>query len=187
MLTVGEGGHRAIVLGFCGMGHWRGLKRERQSVVRGRKRLVWKGCTVSSESGKWFYRRAGPKVSVDGAEGEGKGMLEGRTLLMLHPNFLHGEVFTPQLEGLSKYVDVVACDLRGHGKSEPPEEDVEYTHADQLDEFLNSLGLESVDLLGKDRANEFCFTPDHIERGAIFWDRERSKHERFLITTNLRW
>ncbi len=73
----------------------------------------------------------------------------GQPLLLVHGWSQTLQFFMHQLSGLSNQYRVIALDLRGHGDSEKPEHGYRIsTLARDLHDFVNGLGLESINLLG---------------------------------------
>lgn len=73
----------------------------------------------------------------------------GEPLVLLHGNGQDYTYFNNQIDFFSEYYRVIAVDTRGHGQS--PRGDAPFTlsqFADDLKEFLDELGLSSVNLLG---------------------------------------
>lgn len=74
---------------------------------------------------------------------------DGPVLLMVHGFPIDRRIWTEQLSGLSDIRRVVAVDLRGRGKSPASEAGWTIdTHADDLAETVQSLGVDQVDLAG---------------------------------------
>jgi pimeloyl-ACP methyl ester carboxylesterase len=74
---------------------------------------------------------------------------QGQPLLLLHGNSESIQSFKLQIPELSKHYKVIAVDTRGQGKS--TEDGKLYTYdlfAEDMDTFLNSLALDSVNVLG---------------------------------------
>ncbi|KAJ8908278.1 hypothetical protein NDN08_008369 [Rhodosorus marinus] len=105
---------------------------------KGRKRTV-NLCTARFDSTELFFRKQQPS---------GKEPISGRPLVLLHPTYLHSEIFTPQLDQLSKFLEVIAVDLRGYGRSSVPAEGERYSHAEDLRKFLDEGGHPVVHILG---------------------------------------
>jgi pimeloyl-ACP methyl ester carboxylesterase len=73
----------------------------------------------------------------------------GPTLLMLHGWSQGAALFKHQIEDLSQKYRVIALDMRGHGQSEKPQHGYRISRlAADLQEFITSLDLQSVNLLG---------------------------------------
>lgn len=75
---------------------------------------------------------------------------EGKVLLLVHGFPVDRRIWAHQVSGLSDLRRVVAVDLRGRGKSPAPSEGgwSMNTHADDLAETIESLGVDQVDLGG---------------------------------------
>lgn len=74
---------------------------------------------------------------------------KGQPLLLLHGNQQSIAAFTYQIPEFAKHFKVIAVDTRGQGKSS--ENGEKYTYdlfADDMNAFLDSLKLDSVDILG---------------------------------------
>jgi pimeloyl-ACP methyl ester carboxylesterase len=76
----------------------------------------------------------------------------GPVALFVHGVLLNGHLWRHQLEQLSDIRRCVAVDLLAHGDTEiAPDQDVSVTaNANMLKEFLDSLKIEQVDLVGND-------------------------------------
>ncbi len=74
---------------------------------------------------------------------------KGPVMLLVHGWGVSGELFEPQLSGLSDRFRVIAPDLPGHGASSefPPDEPFGFL-ADAVFELIQKLGLQSVCLVG---------------------------------------
>lgn len=73
---------------------------------------------------------------------------EGHPLVILHGLFGTLENWGTQVKSLSKLYDVIAVDLRNHGRS-PHSNEMSYPlMAQDTIELLDSLGLEKVDMMG---------------------------------------
>ncbi|WP_018147811.1 alpha/beta fold hydrolase [Henriciella marina] len=79
-------------------------------------------------------------------------MGSGRPALFLHGLGLNAYYWTGQLTGLSGDRRCIALDLMAHGETEiSAEQDVTFTaQAEMVLAFLDTLGLESIDLIGSD-------------------------------------
>jgi pimeloyl-ACP methyl ester carboxylesterase len=88
---------------------------------------------------------------------------EGRVLLLVHGFPADRRLWTHQVEGLSDLRRVVAVDLRGRGKSPAPSEGgwSMTTHADDLAETIESLGVDQVDLGGISMGGYIAFAFAH--------------------------
>mmetsp|Transcript_11700 Transcript_11700/g.35655 ORF Transcript_11700/g.35655 Transcript_11700/m.35655 type:complete len:304 (+) Transcript_11700:339-1250(+) len=136
MDMLGGGPGRAL----CFTPHLYTLLRRRRAEER--ICLPTRACSVSTRSGTWFYRKEEPSAAAE-------KRTSSTALLLLHPNYLHSEIFAPQLSAFRKAgIRTFAPDLRGHGRSSPPHEGEKYTHTEQLAEFLDAMSVETVDVLG---------------------------------------
>jgi esterase len=73
---------------------------------------------------------------------------KGAPLVILHGLFGTLENWGAQIKQLSEHFDVIAVDLRNHGRS-PHDSRMDYTAmADDVIELMNRLGLEKVNLMG---------------------------------------
>lgn len=100
----------------------------------------------------------------------------GRPLVLL-PGLGHAaSLYKHQLEGLCDEFRVIALDPRGHGESDKPECGYNYhTLAKDLDEFLRSLDLHDVTILGHSAGCKIILTflelyGDSRLRGIVFSD-----------------
>jgi len=77
---------------------------------------------------------------------------EGPVALFVHGVLLNGHLWRHQLAHLSDIRRCIAVDLLAHGDTEiAPDQDVSVTaNANMLKEFLDSLNIEQVDLVGND-------------------------------------
>jgi len=94
-----------------------------------------------------------PEVSVRGRSlgYEAQPPDFGRSSLSLV--FIHGsggdrEDWRQQLDGLSDLATVIALELPGHGASDPPGESSVSAYADWVVDFVESLGLEKIMVIG---------------------------------------
>ncbi len=71
-----------------------------------------------------------------------------RTVVFIHGSGGDREDWRGQLDGLPAGVNVVALELPGHGKSEPPGESTVPAYADWAVSFIEALGLKKVVLVG---------------------------------------
>ena len=70
----------------------------------------------------------------------------GRPLLLLHSGIADHRMWTRQYHSFSEHFRVIAPDFRGYGKSSHP--DCPFRHYDDMLLFIDSLGFESVDVIG---------------------------------------
>jgi len=77
---------------------------------------------------------------------------EGPAAVFLHGVFLNADLWSHQLDGLADVRRCLAVDLLAHGESAcpAPGELTMTVQADMVVEFVDALGLESVDLVGND-------------------------------------
>lgn len=82
----------------------------------------------------------------------------GPAALFVHGVLLNGHLWRHQLEGLSDMRRCIAVDLLAHGDTEiAPDQDVSVTaNARMLGEFLDSLNIDQVDLIGNDSGSGIC-------------------------------
>lgn len=73
---------------------------------------------------------------------------EGPPAVFLHGLGLSRAVFDPVVEAVAAHCRVVRLDLRGHGRSRPPDPAAPYTHHEDVRETLDALGLGRVDVVG---------------------------------------
>ena len=87
----------------------------------------------------------------------------GKILLLVHGFPADRRLWAHQVEGLSDLRRVVAVDLRGRGKSPAPTEGgwSMTTHADDLAETIESLGVDQVDLGGISMGGYIAFAFAH--------------------------
>jgi 3-oxoadipate enol-lactonase len=88
---------------------------------------------------------------------------EGKVLLLVHGFPADRRLWAHQVSGLSDLRRVVAVDLRGRGKSPAPTEGgwSMTTHADDLAETIESLGVDQVDLGGISMGGYIAFAFAH--------------------------
>ncbi|MCK5422918.1 MAG: alpha/beta hydrolase, partial [Deltaproteobacteria bacterium] len=73
----------------------------------------------------------------------------GKTLLFLHGWTMCSRVWKYQLEWFAKEYQVVALDLRGHGRSESPDGDYSFSYLSQdIIDFIEGLKIEKLTLVG---------------------------------------
>lgn len=94
---------------------------------------------------------------------------QGRPLVMLHGLFGSWDNLGASVKALAEQYDVVAVDLRNHGRSDHQPDHSYPLMADDLLRLLDSLSLEQVMLLGHSMggkvAMEFALThPERVER-----------------------
>lgn len=82
----------------------------------------------------------------------------GPVALFVHGVLLNGHLWRYQLAGLSDIRRCIAVDLLAHGETEiAPDQDVSVTaNAKMLSEFLDSLKINQVDLVGNDSGGGIC-------------------------------
>lgn len=87
----------------------------------------------------------------------------GKVLLLVHGFPVDRRIWAHQVSGLSDLRRVVAVDLRGRGKSPAPTEGgwSMTTHADDLAETIESLGVDQVDLGGISMGGYIAFAFAH--------------------------
>jgi 3-oxoadipate enol-lactonase len=73
---------------------------------------------------------------------------KGPPVLLIHAFPLNNTMWAPQIEVLSRRFRVIAPDVRGFGESQPPSQWTMEELADDLNEFLDQLGVEDVALVG---------------------------------------
>ncbi len=88
------------------------------------------------------------EIAVDGRPAAFLEAGRGRPLVLVHGAGGRGEIWTPQLDGLSVVAHVVAVDLPGHGRTAGPAPRTVSAYADWLVAFLDAAGLERVLLAG---------------------------------------
>lgn len=88
---------------------------------------------------------------------------EGKVLLLVHGFPADRRLWAHQVSGLSDLRRVVAIDLRGRGKSPAPTEGgwSMTTHADDLAETIEALGVDQVDLGGISMGGYIAFAFAH--------------------------
>jgi 3-oxoadipate enol-lactonase len=72
----------------------------------------------------------------------------GSAVLLLHAFPLDNTMWNPQLDLLSRKFRVIAPDMHGFGKSQPPLPWTMEQMADDLDELLNAAGIASASVIG---------------------------------------
>ncbi|MGH8288523.1 MAG: alpha/beta fold hydrolase [Steroidobacteraceae bacterium] len=96
----------------------------------------------------YFECRYG-QLHVHNAIPAGGGFEEGTPLLCLHPSPLSGRVFERFLAVAGADRSIFAPDLPGFGDSDPPPQDAGLAeHAAAIGDFLDTMRLRRVDLLG---------------------------------------
>ncbi len=71
---------------------------------------------------------------------------EGHPIVLIHSEYLDNRIWDFQIRELAKYFQVIRYDLRGHGKSDPPTEQIFYYQ--DLYNLLIFLNIEKTYLLG---------------------------------------
>lgn len=91
-----------------------------------------------------------PEATVNGFKMNYIDQGEGDVVMFLHGLGGNGEEWDDQIPFFSKRLRVIAPDLRGHGRSDPPETDTytPYDHAKDVVAFIDGLGLKKVWLVG---------------------------------------
>ncbi|HXS20359.1 MAG TPA: alpha/beta hydrolase [Steroidobacteraceae bacterium] len=95
----------------------------------------------------YFECRYG-QLHVHNAIPSGGGFEEGIPLLCLHPSPLSGRIFLPFLAIAGAGRSVFAPDLPGFGDSDPPPRTGVAEHAAAIGDFLDTMRLRQIDLLG---------------------------------------
>lgn len=74
---------------------------------------------------------------------------QGIPIIFVHPPILTSTSFSAQLRGLSKQYQIIAFDIRGHGKSSPSKATVTYSLiASDIKELMNALQIDKAFLCG---------------------------------------
>lgn len=73
---------------------------------------------------------------------------EGYPIIFIHGFSLDNRMWDPQFSEFSRKFDVIRYDLRGFGRSGALKEDLHYRHADDLREFMSSMGINCASLVG---------------------------------------
>jgi pimeloyl-ACP methyl ester carboxylesterase len=96
----------------------------------------------------YFECRYG-QLHVHNSIPSGGGFEEGTPLLCLHPSFLSGRIFVRFLAVAGTHRSVFAPDLPGFGESDPPPAGAGVPeHAAAIGDFLDTMRLRQIDLLG---------------------------------------
>jgi flavin reductase (DIM6/NTAB) family NADH-FMN oxidoreductase RutF/pimeloyl-ACP methyl ester carboxylesterase len=73
----------------------------------------------------------------------------GETVILVHGVGMAAEIWSPQIEALSKHYDVIAYDMLGHGGSSLPPGDARLSdYADQLRAVMDGLGIAEAHVAG---------------------------------------
>lgn len=88
------------------------------------------------------------RIDVGGARlvYEEKG--HGEPVILLHAHSVDRRMWDDQFEALAKRFRVIRYDKRGYGESDMPQEGVEFTHAEDLHQFMQALGIPKAHLVG---------------------------------------
>lgn len=87
----------------------------------------------------------------DGASGVTSGIRagQGHAVVLVHGVGMAAEIWSPQIEELSRHYDVIAYDMLGHGGSSLPPSDPQLTdYADQLRAVMDGLGIAQANVVG---------------------------------------
>jgi pimeloyl-ACP methyl ester carboxylesterase len=113
---------------------------------------------------------SGPKIETGFAEVNGTRLYyevagTGEPIVLIHGNFGDRRYFDSQFEELAGLHRVLRYDLRGYGKSMPPEEGVPYRDFEDLEALMAHLDIDRAHLagfsLGSAIAVDFCLAlPD---------------------------
>jgi pimeloyl-ACP methyl ester carboxylesterase len=126
-----------------------------------------------------YLDRGGVRISyevhgagTEGADSNGHGAVGGRLPLLLTHGFgSSAEMWVPNVAALAADRQVVRWDMRGHGRSDSPADQAEYTQAACLDDMsalLDACGAERAILGGLSLGGylSLAFWLDHPERVA---------------------
>ncbi|MCX7783915.1 MAG: alpha/beta hydrolase, partial [Meiothermus sp.] len=98
---------------------------------------------------------------------------QGAPLVLVHGFTLSFEMWEPQIEAMSAQFQVLRYDLRGFGKSDPPD-GTPYRHAEDLAALLDHLELASAHILGCSMgggiAVDFALTFPERVRSLVLFD-----------------
>jgi 3-oxoadipate enol-lactonase len=100
----------------------------------------------------------------------------GPTVLLLHAFPLNHTMWEPQFESLSASFQVIAPDIHGFGESQPPSPWTMASIADDLNEFLEKLGIDECAVVGVSMGGYIALS---------FWNKY-PKRFRQLILSNTR-
>lgn len=91
-----------------------------------------------------------PKTTVDdGTELYYQDVGTGKPVVLLHGGFMNHRVWDRQVAALEEECRLVVPDLRGHGRSEKPDDGYEPTRlARDIDSLVTALGIEDATVVG---------------------------------------
>jgi pimeloyl-ACP methyl ester carboxylesterase len=87
-------------------------------------------------------------LAVNGADLYVEQAGAGEPILFIHGFTLDTRMWDDQFDYFARSFHVIRYDLRGFGKSSPPDPARPYVHADDLAALLNALGLQRVSVVG---------------------------------------
>lgn len=73
---------------------------------------------------------------------------QGEPLILLHAHSVDSRMWDAQFEELARHYRVIRYDLRGYGLSSMPVEGKDFTHAFDLEKFMDALKIEKAHLVG---------------------------------------
>jgi pimeloyl-ACP methyl ester carboxylesterase len=107
------------------------------------------GVPASTRVRRGYFECRYGQLHVHNAIPSGGGFEEGTPLLCLHPSSLSGRMFEPFLPIAGSRRSVFAPDLPGFGESDaPPLQAGVAEHAAAIGDFLDTMRLRQIDLLG---------------------------------------
>lgn len=115
--------------------------------------------------------RAVPRVLEAEVDGRRLGLLEwgsGPTVVLLHPNGFCGGLFAPLARRLSGYAHVLAVDIPGHGRSDPPPTRRGYEFAALAGDVLTALdavGVTDAAVVGESLGGAVAILADRFRPG----------------------
>jgi len=87
-------------------------------------------------------------VPVDGGRLYCEDSGSGAPVVFLHGHGFDRRQWEPQVRALERRHRVICYDLRGYGRSSPPEEGQAFLHADDLRQLMDALGIRRAHLVG---------------------------------------
>lgn len=110
-------------------------------------------------------------VDVGGADLYFERAGTGPAVVMVPPALLDVRMWDPQLEPLARTHTVIRYDMRGYGRSDPPDGS-SYRHCDDLRELLSALDVERAVFVGNSLSGavlvDFALCYPDMVRGLIF-------------------
>ena len=104
---------------------------------------------------------------ADGGEMYYEKYGEGTPVLLIHGHTLDHRMWRTQVETLSKHFRVITPDMRGYGRSSRQTDTLQFVHADDLVEFMDSMHIGKAHIVGLSMggfitADMVCMYPERM-------------------------